>query len=91
MKIQLDKKKTLISDAYCYYITESTITKEGKNAGKPIERRVSGYTATLEQCFDSYIDKKIKSSEAAEIKELANEITELKKEVKDFLKGLERR
>lgn len=84
MKIKLDKSHTLISDQYCYWITETVITKKGKNAGKASERRASGYTATLEQCFDSYIDKKIKSSEASEIGVLVKEVKALKEQVRDW-------
>lgn len=79
MKIKLDKSHTLISDQYCYWITETVITKT-----KAYTRRASGYTATLEQCFDSYIDKKIKSSEASEIGVLAKEVKALKEQVKGW-------
>ena len=48
---------------------------------KPYERRVSGYMPTFKGCVESCIEKKIKSSEAAEIVRLKNEIEDLKSQV----------
>lgn len=78
MKIQLDDKHFLHSDPYCYYITCVVKSKDGK----PYERRVSGYTGTLNDVVESYIEKSIICSEASEICQLSKKIEELKREVR---------
>ena len=80
MKIQLDDKHYLNSDQYCYWIT---CTQESKN-GKPYERRVSGYTDTFSSAVDSYIEKSIIGSESSEIKELCEKIEDLKREIREW-------
>lgn len=82
MKIKLDEKHTLNSDAYCYWITTlvEPEEKDGKKA-KPYEKRVSGYTRTFGEAVISYIESKIRQSEATEISELAYEVERLKEQV----------
>lgn len=80
MKIKLDQNHYLVSDPYCYHITCIVTPKDGK----PYEKRVSGYVATFGEAVDSYIEKRIKSSEAREITQLKNEIEELKAEVREW-------
>lgn len=85
MKIRLDDKHTLNSDAYCYWITAlvQPVGKDGQPL-KPYEKRVSGYTATFEDAVTDYIDSKIRLSEATEISELARDVEKLKSEVKGW-------
>lgn len=78
MKIQLDDKHILVSEETCCWIMQ-TVTPE---KGKPYERRVSGYVPTFQMAVESYIDKKINSLQATEIRQLANAIEELKSEVR---------
>ena len=80
MKIKLDNKHTLNSDGLCYWITADIASKNGKH----YERRISGYAATFYQCVESYIEKKIGSSEATDIVQLKNELEELKEEVRGW-------
>lgn len=80
MKIQLDDQHFLNSDSCCYWITSEYKNKKGT----VVERRVSGYHATFEQVVESYIDKKIRSSEAEKISDLKKEIQKLKKTVKGW-------
>ena len=54
------------------------------------ERRCSGYTATFEDCVDSYINKYIKQAEIGDFKTLKKEITNLKKEVRSWKAKVER-
>ena len=77
MRIELDDNHTLVSDAFCCWI-EVTVRPEGK---KPYTRRCSGYTATFEDCVVNYINSKILSSETSSIRDLAQTVIDLKKEV----------
>ena len=78
MKISLDDKHILVSEETCCWVVRVVTTKEGKR----YEKRVSGYYATLQGAVESYIDKKINSSEADEIRKLAVAVEELKAEVR---------
>ena len=78
MKIPLDDKHILCSEETCCWIVR--IITPGK--GKLYEKRVSGYYATFQQAVESYIDKRINSLEATEIRQLADAIEELKAEVR---------
>lgn len=81
MKIkELDDKYILNSDSFCYWITCKYTNKKGK----VVERRVSGYYATLEQVVENFIDRKMRSSEATEISQLKDEIAKLKETVKGW-------
>lgn len=80
MKIELDKRHYLNSDPYCCWITCIVKSKDGK----PYERRVSGYTPTIKQAVEDYIETRIKSSEAREICKLKKEIEDLKAEVREW-------
>lgn len=91
MKIRLGKKYWLNSDPYCYWISQDVKIKEGKRAGCIDERRCSGYTATFEQCVDSFIDKQIKKAQIDDFKDLVKEITNLKKEVRGWKPIVERK
>jgi hypothetical protein len=91
MKIRLGKKYWLNSDQFCYWITQDVKIKEGKRAGSIDERRCSGYTATFEQCVDSFIDKQIKQAEITQYSELVKEIEKLKKEVRSWKCQVERK
>ena len=78
MKIPLDNKHTLCSEEFCCYILETVTPKKGK----PYERRVSGYVPTFEMAVESYVNKKINSSEATKISQLKDEVKKLKQEVR---------
>lgn len=80
MKIPLDDKHILCSEENCCWIMQ-TVTPE---KGKPYERRVSGYVPTFEMAVESYIKKKINSSEATEIRQLKAEVESLKEEVRSW-------
>ena len=83
MKIALDEKHFLNSDQYSYWIT-CLVTYTSKKTGeeKTVERRVSGYTRNFIDAVNSFIENKIRSSEATELKQLKDEIQQLKKEVR---------
>lgn len=83
MRARLDEKHTLCSDEYCCWITQ-TVTPKGK---KPYEKRVSGYVPTFQMAVESYVNKKINSSEAKEIRQVANEVAALAEEVRAWNPG----
>jgi succinate dehydrogenase/fumarate reductase flavoprotein subunit len=74
VRLKLDDTHTLVSDPECYWI-ETLVIPENK---KPYTRRSSGYRRTFNEAVESYIEKKIRSSEAAKITKLSKEIKELK-------------
>lgn len=78
MKIQLDDTHILCSDEQCCWIMQMVTPKDKK----PYEKRVSGYVPTFAMAVDSYINKKINSSKATTIAELADEVKALIKEVR---------
>lgn len=90
MKIKLDDKHYLNSDKFCYWITCECKVEEGKTAGAMYERRVSGYTATLELAVDSYINNHIRSLEVEKLTKLSEEIKKLKRTVKSWKVVLEK-
>lgn len=87
MKIRLGTKYWLNSDPQCYWITQDIKNKNGNTS----ERLCSGYTATLEQCVDTFIDKQIRQAEIVRYSELKKLITELKKEVRSWKVQVERK
>ena len=82
MRVKLDDEHTLVSDSNCCWIVKKYVTDKGRES----ERRVSGYYTTMADCINSYIDRKILSSEAETIKQLQRDINKLKKQVKNWIK-----
>ena len=78
VRLKLDDTHTLVSDPECYWI-ETLVIPENK---KPYTRRSSGYRRTFSEAVDSYIDKRIRTSEADKITKLSKELKALKKEVR---------
>jgi hypothetical protein len=91
MKIRLGTKYWLNSDPQCYWITQDVKVTVGRKAGSTSERVCSGFTATFEQCVDSFIDKQIKQAEIARYSELKKVITDLKKEIRSWKPQVERK
>lgn len=83
MRVRLDEKHTLCSEEQCCWIMR-TVTPKDK---KPYEKRVSGYVPTFQMAVESYVNKKINSSKAEEISQLADEIDALVQEVRAW-KGI---
>lgn len=86
MRIKLDKKHWLNSDQYSCWITCEV---ESKNK-KSYEKQVSGYYWTVDQAINSYIDRKIMSSEVETLEELMAEVEALKNTVMGWKVALER-
>lgn len=90
MKVKLDDRHYLISDNYCYHITEEVEIKTGDNAGNLTERRVSGYHGNFADAVASYCEKALKASDCQTLKELSAEVAKLKKTVKGWKCAVER-
>lgn len=80
MRIQLDDHHFLNTDNFCCWITREKPNKDGKVN----PRNMSGYYPTFTGAVESYIERRIKTSEATEIAELKNEIEALKAEVRGW-------
>lgn len=80
MRIQLDEHHFLNTDNFCCWITREKPNKDGKVN----PRNMSGYYPTFTGAVESYIERRIKTSEATEIAELKNEIEALKTEVRGW-------
>lgn len=80
MRIQLDEYHFLNTDNFCCWITREKPNKDGKVN----PRNMSGYYPTFTGAVESYIERRIKTSEATEIAELKNEIEALKTEVRGW-------
>ena len=87
MRIKPDEKHYLRGDQYSCWITTESVNKE---TGKLRENRISGYYGTVQEAVGSYIDRRIMSSEAETLKELAEEVRNLKKTVNGWKVTLER-
>ena len=81
MRIKLDDKHYLCSDPYCYWITCEVTYKGRDGKEKTTDRRVSGYSRNFSEAVESFIEKKIKSSEASNLAELKDDIEQLKSTV----------
>ena len=80
MKVKLDEMTYLNSDSCCYWLTQMVYPSDKK----PYERSVSFYIPYFKGCVDSFIENKIKSSEAVKITQLKKEIEALKQEVRGW-------
>lgn len=87
MKVKLDNKgHHLVSDPYCYWVTKEVTTESGKT----YDRVVSGYYSKPLDAIESFIDRKVRCSEAEDIKQLIKEVEDLKKMVKSWKPKVER-
>ena len=85
MKIRLTDKHELNSDEYCCWIEEKRISKEGNEYGV----RVTGYCSTVERLFADFANKAFMGSKAESIKDLSDDLEDLKAEMAAMAKGLE--
>lgn len=60
MRIKIGERHWLNSDAFCYWITCEYEIREGRNAGKTAERRVSGYMPSFEWAVNFFNRKTYK-------------------------------
>ena len=87
MRIKLDNKgHYLVSDPYCYWVTVEVTAKE---SGKVYERTVSGYYVRPLDAINSFVDRKVRSSEADDLTKLMEEVEQLKKMVMSWKPNVE--
>lgn len=79
---------TIYSDKYCMWITK-TYKPKGKGAKKEfVEERISGYHDNIESLMESFIDRRLRSSDAASLKEHLKEIDRATRDAKRIVKEL---
>ena len=88
-KIYIGGGYWLFRDSYCCWICEEATVEKGKNKGKKYMRRVSGYTATVEDALIGYLDRYTREIDAETIKVLADEIKSLKSAVRSWARAIE--
>jgi len=69
MKLTIGKY-ILHGDGLSYWITEQYVKEKGKHAGEAEERRVAGYSTSLQNILRSFRDAKVGSSDAESLEEL---------------------
>ena len=74
----------LVRDSFCCWIEQETKTKKGKEPGKIVYKRVSGYCADVQDCLMSFVISHTREIDARSIKVLIKEITALKSAVKEW-------
>ena len=84
MDIRLGGKYRLKSDGLNIWIEEEYINKKGN----PDTRNVTGYHGKLENCLNSFADKKIKESECDTQTKLLKEVKGIRKELKTMCEEL---
>ena len=87
MRIQLDESHVLCTDKYCCWVMEQIVGVKGKSKGEIYERRCSGYYQKFEDLIEDYVGEKFQSNEATELKELAQELKQLKKLARTWCKA----
>ena len=71
-------KYVITSDSYCYALSEKKKVKEGENQGTEYLQNI-GYYSTIEICLEALLEHKIRTSDAATIKELLEEMKKASK------------
>ncbi len=80
-QIQLDDKHWLCWDGFSnYWIVAETKAKNGK----PYMKRVSGYCSSFPDAVDSCIEKRIQTAEVNSLKDLADEIKAIKRDLRSW-------
>lgn len=87
MNIKIDNNYSLRSDLRNVILVENKIIQEGENKGNPTETTV-GYYGTVEGALNGYLKVKTNLSDATSIKELLDEIKNVKNTIKEVLKGI---
>lgn len=85
MEIDMDKY-TIKSDTQNLWIEKKYMTSDGKVYTK----RVAGYCRNLEQLYASFLDARVRDSEAKTVREILRELKEIRAEILELSrKGME--
>ena len=80
-------KYIIRSDAYCMWIDEEY---EGKTKGgepKLATRQVAGYVRTFEELLANFAEKRMRNSDATEVKDVLKDFTKCEADIKMLIKG----
>lgn len=92
MHIELKKGVFLCSDERQFWIQKEWYTHRKDKEGKMVEvlntKPLSGYCTELENLFDSYFDRTIRSSEAETVEQVVKEIGKVRRDIHKWLKEL---
>lgn len=86
MKLVLDNRYQITSDAYNYILQERKTTKIDDGETKEYEVNI-GYYSTITNALKGYKELQIRTSNVATVNELINLINELDKKIEKFLRG----
>lgn len=89
-KISLGGGYWLVNDSNCCWIEKEYVYKTGKRAGEKYLKRVSGYTARVEDALVSFCDGHTREFNARSVNSLIKEIKSLKSLIKQFGENYER-
>lgn len=81
MKIEIGKY-TLISDSQCYWITRKYKTKKNTEG----KLRVSGYARTFEELIHSFMECRLRDSDAENLKDLMHDVENIKQDAEEIVK-----
>ena len=90
-KIKLGGGFWLISDPYCCWISKEYVYQNGKHKGETYLKRVSGYTAKVEDALESLVDRHSREINATSVNTLIKEIKSLKSLIKQIGENLDER
>lgn len=85
MRIDINEKYCITSDATQFYVSQKSTVGKGEKAG---EERLDhiGYLSTLKQCYTFLLQRQIRESSASGFKELMEEVQRIEKELKDSIR-----
>ena len=81
----------ICSDPQCMWLEEKYTGKTKAGEGKEYIRRTSGYVRTFDELLESFVERKIRSSEATDIKKLLREFSDIERDIKALIKGGKRK
>lgn len=90
MKIKLDDEFTLNSDRYCVWVSQTRTTKKGRKKGEEYDDNVSGYHRNIVDCFESYFETSIRTSEATSITKLIDTIKKERNRIKGWCEAIDK-
>lgn len=80
---------TLHGDSQCFWITERTKTKSKTAKAEFNEKKIAGYSYTFEQLMDSFMDAKLRNSDAKDmekaLKQIESALRDAKKIVREYV------
>lgn len=86
MDIRLGERHILHSDSFQFWLSVEVQSESGKT----YERRCTGYHKDFRGAVEDFIDRKVKGSDSVKIKALAQEVEDLKTEVRSWPAFLEK-